>query len=256
MLRSGRDELAELAGRAALGIADSRFNADELVEVGYRHTVVAPLLVDLARFDEAPDGRLEERLAADREKRGGPDWLFVGRVVPNKAQHDLLGAFATWRRLTDAPSLLYLVGGSAPGGYERALRGLARHLGVDDQVRFVGPVSHTELVAYYRVADVFVCLSEHEGFCVPVLEAMHLGLPVVAFAEAAVPETVAGAGLLLEAKRPLDVVATVERITQDQALRAALVRRGRRRAGDFALARTQPAFLEALEPVLDAARSA
>ena len=104
MLRSGRDELAELAGRAALGIADSRFNADELIEVGYRHTVVAPLLVDLARFDEAPDGRLEERLAADRDKRGGPDWLFVGRMVPNKAQHDLIGAFAAWRRLTGARS--------------------------------------------------------------------------------------------------------------------------------------------------------
>ena len=102
----------------------------------------------------------------------------------------------------------------------------------------------------------FVCLSEHEGFCVPVLEAMHLGLPVVAFAEAAVPETVAGAGLLLDAKRPLDVVAAVERITQDQALRAELVRRGRLRAGsDFTLARTQSAFLEALEPVLGAARS-
>lgn len=251
VLRSGRQELVELAGRAELGIADSAFNAGELAGAGYRHTVVAPLLVDLDRFDAEPDARVAERLAADRERRGGgPDWLFVGRVVPNKAQHDLIGAFAAWCRVTRAPSRLHLVGGSAPSGYEAALRQLTRALGVEDRVHFVGPVSHPELVAYYQAADVFVCLSEHEGFCVPVLEAMHLGLPVVALAEAAVPETVAGAGVLLDTKRPLDVVAAVERVTTDQALRAELVRRGRRRAADFALVRTEPAFLAALEPVL------
>ena len=166
--------------------------------------------------------------------------------MPNKAQHDLIGAFAAWTRLTASASRLYLVGGSAPSGYQQALRDLAAALGVADAVQFVGPVAHAELLAYFRAADVFVCLSEHEGFCVPILEAMHVGLPVVALAEAAVPDTLGDAGLLLESKRPVDVVAAVARITQDGPLRGELLRRGRRRAADFALDRTAPAFLAAL----------
>ena len=249
VLRSGRVELTELAGRAAVAVADSQFNADELAEVGYRCIVVSPLLFDLERFDDPPDLRLQERLTIDRERRGGLDWLFVGRMVPNKGIHDLIGAFAAWCRITGAPSRLRVVGGSAPSGYEQAVRRLAISLGVEGQVDFVGSVSHAELVAWYRTADVFVCLSEHEGFCAPVLEAMHLGLPVVALAAAAVPETVADAGLLLDSKRPLDVVAAVARLAEDAPLRAGLIERGRRRAMDFTLERTGPAFLKALSPV-------
>ena len=131
--------------------------------------------------------------ALDRLQRGkasgGADWLFVGRLSPNKAQHDIVQAFAVYRRCYDPQARLTLVGGSSSLRYERALRASIAALGLGDSVRMPGSVSDAVLAAHYRTADVFVCLSDHEGFCVPLLEAMHHRLPIVAFAATAVPET-------------------------------------------------------------------
>jgi len=244
----GRGQLRELATRARLGVAVSSYNEHDLIEAGFTRTTVVPVLVDLGRLDvEAPEP------GSRPARTGAVTWLFVGRLAPNKAQHDIVKAFAAYRRFHDADARLHLVGGGREDGYAHTLRRFIHALGLDDAVTLPGGVSSAELAAYYRAADVFVVCSEHEGFCVPLLEAMHYGVPIVAFGAAAVPETLGEAGLLLDVKDPCTIAAAVDRVARDAALRRQLVAAGARRVREFDVSRTGPAFVEA---VTSAARPA
>ena len=185
----GRRQLQRLARRSALGIADSRFNQLDLEAAGFTESVVVPVLIDLASSDHDVDELLLQRLR-DAKGDGGRDWLFVGRIAPNKCQHDLVAALAAHRRAYGSHTRLHLVGGSTSATYSFALERFVAALGLEDAVEITGPVSAGALGAYYRAADVLVCVSEHEGFCVPVIEAMYHDVPVVAFAAGAVAETV------------------------------------------------------------------
>jgi glycosyltransferase involved in cell wall biosynthesis len=241
----GRRQLALAAPAARFALADSEFNERELVALGCPRTAVAPILIDFADYDTAPDATL----LATRERaraRGGTDWLAVGRIAPNKCQHDVLLAFAVYRRIHDPLARLTLVGGQSAGLYWRALHQLADDLDVGDAVTFTDVVTHAELLACYRTTDAFLCLSEHEGFNVPVLEAMHFDVPVVAYAASAVPDTVGDGGLLLTDKEPVVVASAVERLRSDAALRQSCVDAGRRRVEHFSIARTGPHLLDSL----------
>lgn len=248
---NGRRQMERLATEVSAAFAVSRFNEQELIEAGYRSTRVVPLLVDLAELDREVDEEVYQRLL--REKRdGGVDLLFVGRITPNKAQHDLLKALVAYRRAYDPKARLRLVGGVSFASYHKALVDYAAALGLADAVDFAGSVPPGSLAAHYRAADVFVCLSDHEGFCVPVLEAMHNRVPVVAYAAAAVPETVGDAGLLLASKDPAHVAAAVHRVASDADLRATLASRVESRLSEHALERSKARFAAALETVLEA----
>jgi glycosyltransferase involved in cell wall biosynthesis len=240
-LDRARRQLAALAPRAVLGLADSAYNAAELADLGSPRTVVAPVIVDHGRFDAEVDPALAEQLGD-----GGPAWLFVGRLSPNKAQHDVVKAFAAYRRVFDPTARLWLVGGSSSAAYQAAVAGLVARLGLAGAVHLAGSVTAGELAAYYRAAAVFVCLSDHEGFCVPLLEAMHHDLPVVAYASSAVPETLGRAGLCLADKSPAVVAAAVWRVVSDPVVRRALVAAGRGRLADFAPERTRAALASAI----------
>lgn len=245
-LLAGRRQLRELCDSTVLGIGVSSYNRAELDAAGYRRTTVVPLLLDLAAFDREPDRRTLDRLWADR----GATWLFVGRLAPNKAQHDLVAALAAYRRAYDPDARLRLVGGQSSPRYADAVRGFAAELGLADAVELADHVSDEELSAHYRAADVYVSTSDHEGFGVPLLEAMHHRLPVVAYGSSAVPETVAGAGIVLRTKEPATVAAAVDRVLRDGALRHALAEAAGRRLADFALPKTRAAFRAAVETVL------
>ena len=245
-LLQARRQLAELVPRAPLGLADSAYNAGELDDLGIARSVVAPILLDEATFA----GPVDEGLVGELSGRGTA-WLFVGRLAPNKAQHDVVKAFALYRRVFDPAARLWLVGGSSSDAYVRAVRGLVGSLGLEGAVRLTGSVSAASLAAYYAAADVFVCASDHEGFCVPLLEAMHSGLPVVAYASSAVPETLGGAGVCLPEKSPGVVAAAVWRVVSDAGLRGRLVAAGRRRLEDFAPERTRATFATAIGALTD-----
>ena len=240
----GRAQMRRLGGRAALGLSDSAFNQAELVEAGYRATAVAPVLVELGAV--ASDPVAAERLASARQ---GLEVLFVGRIAPNKAQHDLVKALAAYRRIYDPTARLHLVGGVAVPRYQTALAGFVEVLGLEGAVTLTGPVSPGVLAAHYRNADVFVCLSEHEGFCVPLLEAMSHGLPVIAFAAAAVPETLGGAGLLLTDKSAATVAAAIHAVCADPNLRAEMVAAGSARVEAFSPTRTRARYVELFESI-------
>jgi glycosyltransferase involved in cell wall biosynthesis len=252
-LMKGRRQLAELEARAELGLADSAFNATELAELGYEPTAVVPILLDVAALDAvAPDPAKLTELAAGRS-RGGVDWLFVGRLAPNKAQHDIIKAFAAYRTLFDSGARLHLIGGSSSHQYETSLHAFVDALGLGDAIEIAGNVSTAELMAHYDSADVFVVCSEHEGFCVPLLEAMHHRVPIVAYAAAAVPETLGDGGFLLKAKDPMTVATAVHRVLSDEALRTQLIRDGAERLRAFDLERSRRALLDAVESVVGAA---
>ena len=251
----GARQLAALAPATELGIADSRFNEKDLRATGYRTTAVAPVLVDLEAFDQPKDHDVERRMAMSRSHHGAT-WLFVGRVVPNKAHHHLVRALAVYRHLYDPHARLWLVGSGSPTStYEAALRAYIAALELNDAVEITGPVGAIELAARYRHADVFVCLSEHEGYCVPVLEAMWHRLPIVTLQSSAIPETVVDAAIVLPTGRDpqpqaATVAAAVERTLHDETLRAGLVSAGTRRVAERSLERTRDRMAEVIGPLL------
>lgn len=223
----GRRGLARFVSAVDLCGADSLFNARELTALGAPDARVIGIL----RRDFAAAGPRVDRPVPAPE---APRLLFVGRGIPNKAQHDLILATAA---LHEAGCRATLVLAGAWGGgpaYERHCRDLAADLGVDGHVVFAGAVSDDELAEAYREADVFLCLSDHEGFCVPLLEAFDADLPVVAYRAGAVPETLGEGGLLLPSKEPSLVAETVLAVIADGSLRARMVAAGRERLRHFA----------------------
>jgi L-malate glycosyltransferase len=235
----GRAQLAEMAPRATLGIGDSPLNAAELTQAGCPHSTTVPVL-----FDDTGLGGPEADLRHGRSR--GARWLFVGRVVPNKAAHDLVAALAWYRQRHDPEATLTLVGKRSVPAYAEQVEALAGTLGIAGAVRMAGSLDGDGLIAAYRSADVFVSCSDHEGFGIPLVEAMGHGLPVVAYGAAAVPSTVGDAGIVLPEKSPAVVAAAVHRVLSDNAARATLVAAGRDRLEQLRPARSAKRFVEVL----------
>jgi glycosyltransferase involved in cell wall biosynthesis len=243
-----RDDLNLLAHRTDLGLADSHFNERELQRAGYRRTTVVPVLVDYRRIGAAPDPRVAAALGAAKAT-GGADFLFVGRIVPSKGQHELVKALWAYRRLYDPAARLHLVGGSSSFAYLKALRSYVGELGLGDAVRIAGDVSDAALAAYFAAADAYVSLSVHEGFGVPLIEAMAADVPVVTRDVGAVAETVGDAALLLAGTDPTYVAAALHRVRTDTALRAHLIAAGRARLPRYAADAVAPQLVAAVASV-------
>lgn len=239
----GRAQLERLAPDCGLAVADSAFNAGELADAGYKETAVVPLLIDMTHAGAPPDPAVAQRLAGEKA-RGGAELLFVGKISPHKAPHDLVKMLSVYRRLYDGRARLRLVGSPLGTTYGPALEAFVHDLGLDDAVVVTGSVDAGALEAYYRAADVFVCASEHEGFCVPIVEAMGHGVPVVAYGTAAIPETVGDAGIVLATKDPVRFAAAVARVVTDGRLRERLGAAAARRVSGFGLERSTARFVE------------
>jgi glycosyltransferase involved in cell wall biosynthesis len=252
-LAAGLRQVQRLSRRAVAGWGDSAFNESDLVRLGYRRTRVVPILFDPSTFEREVDEAALGRMQAARAG-GGADWLFVGRLAPNKAQQDLVKALAAYRRAFDPKARLHLVGGASSHAYLTALEKFVAELGLTEAVEITGSVTAGELSAYYQAADVFVCASEHEGFCVPLLEAMHHRVPIVAFGAAAVPETLDGSGLVLFSKAPHVFASAVARVLGDAGLRDRLVDAGVVRLEDFSLERSRASLVAAIEEATGTSR--
>jgi glycosyltransferase involved in cell wall biosynthesis len=174
-------------------------------------------------------------------------------MLPHKAHQDVIKALACARQMFDAEARLHLVGRESCPAYADALHRYVAALGLTDAVEFAGSVTSGQLSAYYASADVLVCCSDHEGFCAPLLEAMHHRLPVVAYGVTAVPETVLDAGIVLPSKSPVLVATAVQRVLTDAPLRVELIRAGLERAQVFSIEAARRGFAESIEQVLRAA---
>ncbi len=244
------EQLDRLAPHSVLGLCDSHFNAGDLVAAGCKKISVVPVLVDLERLG-APEPRVVERLLTLKSK-GGSDWLFVGRCVPPKSQHKLIESLWWYRNKLGCDGRLHLVGGTSSRTYLRALRNFSLELGVSDAVRIWGEVSDEALAAHFAHADVYVSASLHEGFGIPLIEAMSQGVPVVAAAQAAIPETVDSAGLLLTHATPLSLAMGVKKVLSDEGLRNRLVARGRERAAELAHRASADPYIDAIANIVRA----
>ncbi len=214
-IRLGREQLRLLSVRAALGVADSNFNRREMLAAGFRRVEVLPVRSDFSEFNR-PDGGRETH---------SKDWLYVGRLVGNKCQHDLVKAFSLYHKSFDDEARLILIGYPTDEDYVSIVEQEADRLGVSDRVILLGGVSDHQLRSAFAGVGIFVSVSEHEGFGVPILEAMAAGVPVVAFGAAAIPETMGGAGVLMRTKDPAVVAATVQSVQENPDLRRRLVER-------------------------------
>ncbi len=248
-LKRGRRQLKAFKSRVDNAIADSAYNEAELKQLGYSKTAVVPILLDTTSFDRAIDLVTADRLAANKAG-GGIDMLFVGRLAPNKCQHDLIKLLAAYRSAFDDNARLHLVGPSSSHAYEQTLLRFADGLGLRDAVNFAGSVTDTELAAYYQQADVFVSASEHEGFCVPLLESMYHELPIVAYGAAAVPETLGDAGLCIMLKDPLTFASAVHRVVSDAKLQNELRTRMGDRLSEYSLEHSRQKLMTAVESIV------
>ena len=224
-------------------MADSAYNANDLVEMGYKCDMfVRPILIPFEDYEKEPDQEIIKKYGSD----GYTNIVFVGRIAPNKKQEDIIKTFAYYKKYVNPKSRLILVG--SDGGMERYGADLKRYadaLMVEDVI-FTGHISFKAILAYYRVADVLLCMSEHEGFCVPLVEAMFFNVPIVAYSSSAIPDTLGGSGVLVKDKDPVFVSMVIDRLVKDADFREAVLDGQRKRLKDFSYETVREQFIEGI----------
>jgi L-malate glycosyltransferase len=228
----GRQELRSLAGRVDLALGDSEFNRQELEELGFARTGVMPIAVNLERLTAAPRRPALEKILGD----GLINFLFVGRIVPNKRIEDHIRLAEMYKRYIDSYYRFVFVGRyDGLARYSSMIRALiVQYRMLPERFIFTGPVPDDDLAAYYRWADAYISLSEHEGFCVPLVEAMATDVPVLAYAAGAVPETLGGAGVLFSPKDLEFAAEMLGTLVYDRPVRERIISGQRRRVREFA----------------------
>lgn len=230
-----REELQTLAGRVDLALGDSEYNRRELEALGFSRTGVLPLVVDTGRLTNAPPRPALERVLDD----GPTNILFVGRIAPNKKLEDHIRLAEHYKRYVDSDYRFVFVGraDAVPRYYATLLALLAEYDMPPGRFLFTGRLSDAELATCYRTASAYVSLSEHEGFCAPLVEAMATDVPILAFGAAAVPETLGGAGVCFTPKDLERAAEALGLLVYDDELRSAVIVGQRRRLADFSRAR-------------------
>ncbi len=246
-LEYGRNSIAQLADKVDFCLADSEYNMRELRELGYKCSIsVRPVLIPFTDYAQRPDDTIIKQYDND----GFVNFLFVGRIAPNKKHEDIIKIFYTYHKYCNPKSRLIFVGSwNETELYYRRLLRYVDALGLDNVV-FTGHITFRQLLAYYQIADMFICMSEHEGFCVPLVEAMYFGVPVMAYNAAAVPDTLGGTGILLNDKDPFEAALMADRVLTDTALRREIISEQRRRQQDFSYNAVKSQLEEQLRAVI------
>lgn len=244
-LDNGLCGIRYLSDKVDYCIADSDFNKQDLLQMGYTCPIdVCPILIPFSDYDKTPSKSVINRYRSDNVT----NLLFVGRFAPNKKQEDVIAAFYYYHKHYNNNSRLFLVGSSnvTPLYYEHLCRYI-KELGLEQSVIIPGHIKFEELLAYYSIADAFVCMSEHEGFCVPLVEAMYFNVPIVAYRSTAIPYTMGNQGLLLESKEPEYVAAVIDRLITDATLRNHIVQLQRNILQEYEYANVRKKFVSLLD---------
>ena len=239
----GRQQLKTFLPIISSAIADSKLNAQELLALGYKDVETIPLLIDINTLESRQwDTRIADA-SADTYTL-----LFVGRVAANKCQHDLITIARYLKGMIKRPFELVLVGGyERENPYYQTLQIMISKAGVSSNIRFTGKISDAELYGWYRTADVFVSMSEHEGFGVPLIEAMAFDVPVLAYKSSNIPHTLGGAGILITQKNHCEIAALIKILSEDRAMKRAIIKKQRAHAATFTteiLSQRLASFLE------------
>ena len=230
LTKFGYEGTAFLSDKIEYVMPVSEYNASDLRRMGYKCDMFTrPILIPFEDYAKEPDPQVLAKYSGD----GYTNIVFVGRIAPNKKQEDLIAAFSYYKKHINPKSRLIIVGSS--GGMERyadSLKAYAKALETEDII-FTGHISFPEILAYYRVSDVFLCMSEHEGFCVPLVEAMYFDTPIIAYDSSAIADTLGGSGILIKDKDPVFVSMVIDRLVKDEALRNHVIEKQRQRLSDF-----------------------
>ncbi len=229
LTKKGIDGLIYLKDKIDYCLAVSEFNKKDLIDIGYDCKIdVRPILIPFEDYEMIPDKNIISKY--------DDDWVnivFVGRIAPNKKQEDLIKSFYYYKKFINKNSRLFIVGSyNGMNKYYNNLRTYADALEIDD-VYFTGHVKFNEILSYYKLADVFLCMSEHEGFCVPLVEAMHFKVPVIAYNSSAIPDTLNGSGIIVDEKDPVFIAKLIHRMVTDVDLRNEVIKRQTQKLSDF-----------------------
>ncbi|WP_424357763.1 glycosyltransferase [Methanocella sp. MCL-LM] len=242
--KDGVDKLSLLKDDYVLGLGDSEFNRIDLLNAGFKNTGTLPILLDVSRFRQS-----NEQLIAKLTEGGTVNLLYVGRISPNKKQEDAIKIFYYYHNYINSNCQLYLVGKEQVPVYVNFLKLLIARLGLTDKVHFTGSVSNEDMTAYYRSASIFLCMSEHEGFCVPLLEAMYFNVPILAYNSSGVPFTLGGSGILVNRKDHAAIAEMVDQIISDDQLRRMIIERQTDRLGNFSIDKVGKQILDIIDNV-------
>lgn len=248
LCKDGREGLAFLADKVDYCLAVSEYNKKDLIEVGYTCPIdILPILIPFSDYEKKPD----EAVISAYGKDDYVNILFTGRIAPNKKQEDVIRAFHMYQKYYNKKSRLFFVGsyGGLEIYYER-LKDYVKQLGVEN-VCFTGHIRFDEILAYYSVADIFLCMSEHEGFCVPLVEAMKFDVPVVAFDSSAIGDTLGGSAVLLKDKNPLEVAGMMHYLMEHEDLRETIKINQKKRLEDFEHDKIEKQLMEYLSDFLE-----
>lgn len=225
----GLQEVKNLVSVIEYGLIDSEFNKKDLISMGYKCKLdVVPILIPFSDYDKLPDASVIKRY-----KDGKTNILFVGRGAPNKKIEDVIRIFSVYKKKYDLDARLFLVGKYEKNSkYYNYLQNVIEEENVKDVI-FPGHISFEAILAYYQIANVFVCMSEHEGFCVPLVEAMYFDVPIIAYDSSAVPDTLQGSGVLVNTKDPLLIAEEIHKIISDQDYAMSIIKEERKRLQDF-----------------------
>lgn len=248
LCKSGLSNIKKLKDYTDLVIAVSEFNKQDLLKMGYTCPIeVVPILIKFEDYAKEPSSKIINQYKDD----GYTNILFTGRVAPNKKHEDLIESFYYYKKNINPKSRLILAGGYKENDvYAQKLKYYIGLLGVEDVV-FTGHIPFDEILAYYKLADVFLCLSEHEGFCVPLVEAMYFDVPIIAYDSCAIKETLGGSGILLEDKSPNEVAKLIYLLMNDNNLRESVINSQRERLKFFDNNKIKKQFLDVIERYID-----
>lgn len=241
--QDGYDDLVKLADKVDYCIAVSEYNKQDLIKAGYKCKIdVLPILIAFEDYDKKPDEFLLKKY-----KDGITNVIFTGRIAGNKCQQDVIHAFGLYQKYYNPNSRLILVGND--GGYEKYKQKMQKYAQFNcvKNIIFTGHIKFSEILAYYKVADLFLCMSEHEGFCVPLVEAMYFHIPVIAYNSSAIGETLGKGGVLVNDKNALEIAGLMNKVLNDKELQKKIIANQDERLKDFAHEKIIDRFINLLK---------
>lgn len=244
----GMQGLCHLADKVDACMAVSSYNAEVLRERNYQCPIyIRPILIPFSDYAQEPDQEVMQYYQDD----GFTNFVFVGRIAPNKKQEDVIRAFYCYQKYCNPKSRLFLVGSyTGMESYYDRLRRYVKALELE-HVLFTGHIPFRQILAYYHLADLFLCMSDHEGFCVPLVEAMYFGVPIVAYDSSAIGDTLGGSGILLQSNDPMEAALVADRVLRDADLRREIIAGQRQRQQAFAYAEIRKLFESQLRDFLE-----
>ncbi|MEQ8191112.1 MAG: glycosyltransferase, partial [Candidatus Eremiobacterota bacterium] len=210
----GREQLKLLKNVVTGAIGASELNSDELRKLKYKKVQTLPLLIDIEKLVN-----LKWNPSVFENNKKTFNILYVGRIVENKCHHDLIEIYKIFTQMSDRDSKLILAGDITSKDYHKRLYELIYKYRLHNKVIITGKISDGDLIAYYKVSDVFLCMSDHEGFGVPLIEAMVFDVPVVAYDSSNIKNTLNGAGILFKEKNYEDIAGFLSVLSKNKILR-------------------------------------